>query len=171
MTSKKTPIRKIAKPSAALEAVTEQLRSYATRGVFREFAVKPQTPQRVEFRFAWLTPRPIRAKYDAKSNLFVLIDLLPEIKPRSEMDRSLRAFIAARFSTKLPAHRRLSRTHVRKVVCVNRRRSITLRLTLGKKDPRAGAQQAVRLVSELFQNFLAGPYHDYMVRNFDLRED
>jgi hypothetical protein len=48
---------------------------------------------------------------------------------------------------------------------------LSLRLTLNKKNPDEGARQAVLLVSELFQNFLAGPYHDYMVRNFDLRED
>jgi hypothetical protein len=68
-------------------------------------------------------------------------------------------------------HRRISRKHVTKLVCVNRRRKVSLRLTLNKRDPAEGARQAVLLVSELFQNFLSGPYHEYMVRNFDLRED
>jgi len=151
--------------------VTEQLRSYATRGVFREFALKQLTPQRAEFRFVWLTVRPVRARFDAKSNLLTLIDLLPGISPRSEIDRALRAFFASRYSTKLPQHRRVSRKLVRKLTCVNRRRSISLRLTISKRHPAQSARQAILLISELFQNFLAGPYHDYMVRNFDLRED
>jgi len=124
-----------------------------------------------EYRFVWLTSRPVRARYDAKSSLFTLVDLLPDITPRSPMDRALRAFIADRFSPKLPAHRRISRKRVPKLVCVNRRRKVSLRLTLNKKHPEEGVRQALLLVSEVFQNFLAGPYHEYMVRNFDLRED
>jgi len=154
-----------------LDAVIDQLRSYAARGVFREFSVKRLGAQRAEFRFVWLTARPVRARYDAKSNLLTLTELLPNIVPRSEMDRALRAFIAKRFSAKLPSHRRLSRQRVRKLVCVNRRRAMSLRLTLSKRAPAEGARQAILLISELFQNFLAGPHHDYMVRNFDLRED
>jgi hypothetical protein len=171
MTSQQTRKQKPTKASAARDGVIEQLRSYAQRGVFREFAVKPQTAERVEFRFVWLTPKPVRAKFDAKSNLFTVIDLLPDILPRSEMDRALRAFVDGRFSTKLPAHRRISRSLVRKLTCVNRRRAVSIRLTLGTRDPAEGARQAILLISEIFQNFLAGPYHEYMVRNFDLRED
>jgi hypothetical protein len=157
-------------PHSKPEAITELLRSYATRGVFREFTVK-QTSGRAEYRFVWLSSRPVRARFDAKSNLFTLIDLLPNIKPRSDMDVALRAFIAARFSAKLPTHRRLSRTLIRKLVCVNSRRAMSLRLTINPRKPEDSARQAVLLISEIFQNFLAGPYHDYMVRHFDLRED
>jgi hypothetical protein len=60
---------------------------------------------------------------------------------------------------------------VPKLVCTNLKRKLSLRLTLNKKDTAAGVRQALLLVSEIFQNFLAGPYHEYMVRNFDLRED
>ena len=171
MALKNLPKRKSVKPNAALEAVTEQLRTYATRGVFREFAVKPLTARSAEFRFTWLTSRRVRAKYDAGSSLLTLIDLLPDITPRSEMDRALRAFVLERFSAKLPSHRRISRALVRKLTFVNRRRAMSVRLTLNKKEAGEGAQQAVRLVSEIFQNFLSGPYHDYLVRNFELRED
>lgn len=152
-------------------AVVEQLRSYATRGVFREFAVQKLSPRQVQFHIVWLTTAPIRAKYDAKSNLFTLIDLLPGIKPRSSMDRELRTFISGRFSSQLPEHRRLSRALIRKLVCVNARRCVSLRLTFNPKKPDLSARQAIHLISEIFQNFLAGPYHEYMVKNFDLRED
>jgi hypothetical protein len=68
-------------------------------------------------------------------------------------------------------HRRLSRKSIRKLVCVNRRRAVSLRLSLNRKELSDAARQSILLVSEIFQNFLAGPYHEYMVRNFDLRED
>ena len=151
--------------------MTEQLRSYATRGVFREFATKNLAAQRVEFRFVWLTPRPVRARFDAKSSALTLIDLLPDISSRSSMDRALREFVASRFGSELPEHRRLSRKLIRKLVCVNRRRAVSLRLTLNRREPSEGVRQTILLVSEIFQNFLAGPYHEYMVRNFELRED
>jgi hypothetical protein len=165
------PVRSMRASEIETAPVTEQLRSYATRGVFREFAVAERTGKRAEYRFVWLTSKPIRARYDSKSNLFTLVDLLPDVAPQSTMDRALRAFIADRFSRALPAHRRISRKWVPKLVCVNRRRRISLRLTFNKKHPGEGARQAVLLISELFQNFLAGPHHEYMVRNFDLRED
>ncbi|HTE41803.1 MAG TPA: hypothetical protein VK629_13310 [Steroidobacteraceae bacterium] len=164
---------KRARPRASvgsIEAVTEQLRAYATRGVFREFTVK-ESRQAAEYRINWLTPRPLRVRFDAKSSLLTLVDLLPDISPRSPMDLALRVFVAGRFSTKLPEHRRISKQLVRKLVVVNSNRKTSLRLTLNKKDTGAGARQALLLISEIFQNFLAGPYHEYMVRNFDLRED
>jgi hypothetical protein len=166
-----TPVSLVRASRLGSVLVTEQLRSYATRGVFREFAVADRSDKRAEYRFVWLTSKPVRARYDSKSNLFTLVDLLPDIAPRSAMDRALRAFIAGRFSQALPAHRRISRKFVSKIVCVNRRRKVSLRLTLNKKHLGEGARQALLLVSELFQNFLAGPYQEYMVRNFDLRED
>jgi hypothetical protein len=169
--TKKIKRRSVRGATAVTAPVTEQLRSYATRGVFREFAVSDRTISSAEYRLVWLTSKPMRARYDAKSSLFTLVDLLPDVAPRSAMDRALREFIAARFSPKLPTHRRISRKSVPKLVCVNRRRKISLRLTLTRKTPAEGARQALLLVSEVFQNFLAGPYHEYMVRNFDLRED
>jgi hypothetical protein len=156
---------------SAAALVTEQLRAYATRGVFREFTVKELPGGVVEYRFVYLTPKAVRARFDAKSSLLTLIDLLPDIKPRATMDQALRAFITGRFSAKLPEHRRIARRWISKVVCVNRNRRVSLRLTLNKRDSAPGTRQALLLVSEIFQNFLAGPYHEYMVRNFDLRED
>lgn len=171
--AKKAPARhasRITRHDSATTEVVTQLQSYASRGVFREFTVK-QARHVSEFRFVWLSPRAIRAKYDGKSGIFTLIDLLPDISPKSRMDVALRTFLKSRFSRVLPAHRRLSKSLVKKLVCVNRRRTVSLRLTLSKKSAGEGAKQAIHLVSELFQNFLAGPYHEYMVKNFDLRED
>jgi len=157
--------------NVASDAVTEQLRTYASRGVFREFTVKDLPAGVLEDRFVYLTPKAVRARFVAKSNSLTLIDLLPDVKPRSDMDLALRAFVAGRFSPKLPEHRRLVRRSIPKLVCANRKRKISLRFTLAKRDPASGTRQAVLLISEIFQNFLAGPYHEYMVRNFDLRED
>lgn len=57
--------------------VTEQLRSYATRGVFREFSVTALPAQRIEYRFVWLTSKPIRAIFDARSAVLAFPALLP----------------------------------------------------------------------------------------------
>jgi hypothetical protein len=154
-----------------LDAVTEQLRSYATRGVFREFSAIPHGTHRVEYRFVWLSSRPIHAVFDAKSNTLRLVDLLPGIELRSPMDRALREFLAGRFSAKLPAHRRLSKTFLRELKAMNRKESVSLSLKMNSRQASEGAKQAVHLISEIFQNFLAGPYHEYMVRQFDIAED
>jgi hypothetical protein len=168
--AKKAAVKKPARLSPA-DAVTDQLKYYAMRGVFREFSAKPLGKQRAEFRFVWLTSRPIHAVFNAKTNVLKIIDLLPGITPRSPMDRALREFIDARFSKKLPEHRRLSKTVIRELKTTSREESMTLALTLNPRQAGEGARQAVHLVSEIFQSFLAGPYHEYMVRNFDISED
>jgi len=172
MTSRKRAVqRKPIEEKTSVDAVSDLLRSYAARGVFREFAVQLHGTRRADYRFVWLTARSIRARYDAKSSLFTLLDLLPGIKPHSKMDLALRAFVAGRFGRSVLPHRRLSRALIPKLTCINKRRSISLRLTLNQRKPAEGTRQALLLVSEIFQNFLAGPYHDYMVRYFDIRED
>lgn len=154
-----------------VDAVTDQLRSYATRGVFREFSATPHGARRMDYRFVWLTPRPMHAQFDARANVLKLVELLPGIESRSPMDKALREFLNGRFSPKLPAHRRLSKTLIRELKCMNRGGAMSLSLTLDGKQAAAATRQAVNLVSEIFQGFLAGPYHEYMVVNFDLRED
>jgi len=169
--AKKQTAKPHAPASLSTDAVTDQLRSYATRGVFREFSVRPLPSQRVEFRFVWLTNRPIHAVFDARTSVLKLVSLLPGIAPRSPMDRALREFITERFSTKLPAHRRLSRTLVRDIKCTNHNSALSLSLTLNRRQPAEGAKQTIHLISEIFQSFLAGPYHEYMVVNFEISED
>jgi hypothetical protein len=155
----------------AIDAVVEQLRSYARRGVFREFSANVVSAQRVDFRFVWLTTRPLHAQFDARSSVLKLIDLLPGVERRSPMDRALRDFLKARFSPLLPAHRRLSSSLIRRLNCSNRNGRVSIGLRLNRRRPGEGARQAVLLISEIFQGFLAGPYHEYMVVNFDIRED
>jgi hypothetical protein len=157
--------------TSSSESVTEQLRSYAARGVFREFSATPVGSQRVDYRFVWLSSRPVHAVFDARSTTLRIVDLLPGIKSRSPMDRALREFLADRFSTRLPTHRRLSKTFIRELKAMNREESVSLSLKLNSRQTREGAKQAIHLISEIFQNFLAGPYHEYMVRNFDIPED
>jgi hypothetical protein len=158
-------------PTKPVEAVTEQLRAYATRGVFREFSVRPLPGNGAEYRFVWLTNRPIRASYRARSSELRLTDLLPGIPARSRMDRELRAFLTARRSPKLPVHRRISRKLIPTLRCVNRRGKISVHLTLSRKNSADATRLCVQLISEIFQGFLMGPYHEYMVTQFELRED
>jgi hypothetical protein len=156
-------------PTSAM--VTEQLRSYASRGVFRDFSEQLLPRGRTEYRFSWLTSRPVHAVYDARTRVLKLIDLLPGIASRSAMDRALRDFIASRQSAKLPPHRRISRALVPTVKCTNRGGAISLSLTLNAKRTADATRQAVLLISEIFQSFLAGPHHEYMVEHFGISED
>lgn len=162
---------KIKTKVAPLNAVTETLRSYAARGVFSEFSERPLARARTEYRFLWLTSQPIHAVYDSNSHIFKLVDVLPAISPRSEMDRALREFLIARRSQKLLAHRRLSLTLIPTLRCINAGGSISLALTLHPRRTMEATRQVVSLISEIFQNFLAGPYHEYMVQHFGVSED
>jgi hypothetical protein len=153
------------------DAVTETLRSYATRGVFSEFSERKLPRGRAEYRFRWITQRSIHAIYDSKTRVFKLVDLLPEMSLRSTMDKAFRDFLLSRRSSKLAKHRRFSGTLIRTVRCTHKKNQLTLSLTLHSRRTEEATRHVVHLISEIFQNFLAGPYHDYMVKNFGIRED
>ena len=154
-----------------VEAVTEQLRTYATRGVFREFSVRAVPGNGAEYRFVWLTTRAIHASYHARSSELRLTDLLPGIPARSKMDRESACVPNRATEPELPAHRRISRTLVPTMRCVNRRGKISVHLTLSRKHSADATRLCVQLISEIFQGFLMGPYHEYMVAQFEVRED
>jgi hypothetical protein len=141
------------------------LRTYADRGVFRSFHVSQTRGGKLGCRFEWLTGRPLTVVYDPQTDALEFPNLLPEIPAASAMYAELKAFVRERADPGLPGHRRIDPERA-KVKCSNRKGNVSIIISLREGDREYGVTRAVKLVNEIFLNFLRGPYFDYMVANF-----
>ncbi|MDE2851354.1 MAG: hypothetical protein OXP74_12190 [Acidobacteriota bacterium] len=152
------------------EIVLRCLREYADRGIFRGFGASEDRNGSLECRFLWHAPEPHRLRFDPGWNELVFVDLLPEVPYPSEMDRELRRFVAGRSSDGLPAHRRIDPAKV-SCRCRNRGGKVSIEVRCLDGDVEYAASKAVKLVNEIFLNFLAGPYDGYMIEHFGAPEE
>jgi hypothetical protein len=157
-------------------AVTENLRDYADRGVFRNFSVidlakSPRATQLTDYQFNWLSEAAVKMRLDPLNGSLRIIDILPGIPYRSAMDKALREFIHQRCDAQLPDHRRLDNEQI-KFRLSNRRQTVSITLEFDLDSAALAARSAVQLLHEIFNNFLQeGPYHNYMVEFFNEPEE
>ena len=100
----------------------------------------------------------------------MFVDLLPGIPYPSEMDRALRSYVASRSNPNLPEHRRLDPAKA-DVRCRNQAGSVSIEVRCLDGDFEYAATKAVKLVNEVFLDFLAGPYDGYMIEHFGAPEE
>ncbi len=152
------------------ESVLECLREHADRGIFRGFGANEAPGGGLECRFLWHAPEPHRLRFEPRRGALVFVDLLPAVPYPSDMDRELRRFVAGRASDDLPAHRRIDPAKV-SCRCRNRGGKVSIEVRCLDGDVEYAAGKAVKLVNEIFLNFLAGPYDGYMIEHFGAPEE
>lgn len=150
--------------SSALSTVTSTLQSYAERGVFRGFSVEERPAGRLEYRFTWLTRRPMTARFDPKTSALTFASLFPDVDPRSRMVAELRALVAERSSRNLPDHKRLDRRRVT-IACSVRRGHLSLSIGVRGGHHGYAVRKALNLINELFL-VLHETYPDYLIQHF-----
>lgn len=152
------------------DIVHDVLQGYADRGIFRGFGFHKNRSGKNEFRFLWLASTPFVLIHDPKSATLRFKDLLPNIPARSAMYAQFKEFIRGRCLDEVPEHRRVDRRYT-EVKCSNRKGSVSLELKVKRGRHEYTARKAIKLVNEIFMNFLAGPYYEYMVENFEASEE
>ncbi len=152
------------------ETVLSSLREYADRGVFRGFGASEGRRGNLECRFLWHAPDPHRLRFEPRRSALVFVDLLPGVPYPSDMDRELRRFVAGRSNADLPAHRRIDPAKA-SCRCRNRAGKVSIEVRCLDGDYEYVAGKAVKLVNEIFLNFLAGPYDGYMIERFGAPEE
>jgi len=157
---------------AIVTAVSNELRSYADRGIFSNFSVKPgRKKAHRQFHFQWLTAVPFQLKLNPDMRVLELTDLLPAVPFRSDMDQAFRTFLTKRCAESIPEHRRLdgNRFHFK---CSNRNQKLSVAIAFAAADAGAAVRTAINLIHEVFNNFLQeGPYQNYMVEVFNVAEE
>ncbi len=151
------------------EAVDRLLRERADRGVFSSFT-SGRARGRLECSLKWLKGRPLRIVFDPKGGKLEFRDLLPNVSLRSGLYKDFRRFLKDRADPGLPVHRRVDPDRV-VVRSTNRGGSVTLCVTSLDSDWDYLVSKGLKLVNEVFLGFLRGPYHEYMVANFQEPED
>lgn len=146
------------------------LQAYADRGVFRAFGEKTGRGGTVEFTFRWLTEIPLTLLYDPRRRTLAFRNLLPGVPARSAMRGELIAFLKERTGGALPEHRRIDarRAELRWPI---RGGNVSLVLRIKGKNEEYATRRGVNLVNEIFNGFLTGPYYEYLVEHFRLREE
>lgn len=151
--------------------VRAALEHYAQRGIFRGFGTTTRTAGRIEFIFSWFRDVTFHVVFDPLRRTLTFVDMLPGIPARSEMDRSLRAFVKMHTSTAVPEHRRVDRRRV-VVSVVNRAGSESLAFAFRTKDVAYAVRKAVHLAHDILQDFLNdGRYVQYNVEHFNLNPE
>jgi hypothetical protein len=147
-----------------VETVTDALKLYADRGVFKGFNVRDSESRRPEFTFTWLTRRPMSLLYDSRTSRLIIADLFPHVDPRSDMVADLRRLIVERSSSELPAHKRLDRRKAQ-LTCTVRRGRLAVQLLVRGSSHAYAVRYLLNLVNELHLR-LHEAYPEYLIAHF-----
>ncbi len=151
------------------DVVETLLRERADRGVFWTFAAVRRRGQ-LDCSVAWLKERPTRIVFKPSRNKLWFPRLLPNLPRQEPLYKDFRAFLKGRAAKDLPNHRRIDADRVR-VTAVNRLGEVSVGLESLDGDLDYLVAKGIKLVNEIFMGFLRGPYHEYMVANFQEPED
>jgi hypothetical protein len=146
------------------DAVAAALRRYAARGVFRGFSMLPDRNGRREFRFVWLTPRPMTISYDPKSHRLDFRNLLPGVGRYAGLGARLKDVLADHATSAVPTHRRIDGRRAR-VTGAIRRGAFSLALQVRGRHEAYAVQRSLNLVNQLFL-LLHADYPEYLVECF-----
>jgi hypothetical protein len=155
----------------AIDIVDSELERYAGKRVFTGFSRGARGRSRATFNVVWHHDRRYDVIVDVRRATIRFPVVLPDIAPRSPLDRELRRFVRSRTSADLPEHRRIEPRRA-EVKVFNRGGNLALTLTVKDDDFRYGLTKLIHLVHEIFMDFLYdGRWRYYMERHFDLPPD
>ncbi|MEX2015985.1 MAG: hypothetical protein WD873_05040, partial [Candidatus Hydrogenedentales bacterium] len=132
-----------------IDIVRAALQQRADRGAFRGLDEPKGRGGRTEFQFKWLLDRIFTVVVDDKHGVLTLQNALPNVGPRSQMDRELRQWAAARADAKLPPHRRVQPGRA-ELSLVNRGGNVSLRLKVKRNQYAYAIKKLLDLTNELF---------------------
>lgn len=144
------------------EPVTEALQRYADRGVFRGFTASPIARKRIEYRFLWLTKKPMTAVFDPASLRLTFPSLLPQLDRQAAA--RMKAVIEERSSKAAPAHKRIDARRARISGAVRKGDFSVAVETRGKNHDYA-VSRALNVINELFVT-LQEHHPEYLIEQF-----
>lgn len=153
-----------------LAVVSDQLKTYARRGVFRSFSQTRADGKQAEFRFYWLWNLPFHLSFDGKRKTLSFKNLLPGVVAGSELNTKLKAFIKGRCADDQPEHRQLDPKRV-SIRYSNLRGNVSVTFLVVENDYEYGVKKALNLVNEVFVGFLNVRFPEYMAQHFRRQED
>jgi hypothetical protein len=144
------------------DGVSQALQAYADRGVFRGFRALPVARGRIEYRFLWLTKKPVTAIFDPSSRRLTF----PVLLPRLDRDAALRmkGVVEARTAKHQPAHRRIDARKGR-ITSASRAGDFSLSIEIRGSNHDYAVSKALNVVNELFVT-LQEHHPEYLIDRF-----
>jgi hypothetical protein len=153
------------------DLVTEILKNYADRGVFRGFSAGPVRGGHATFKMLWHRDQFFELILDVPKKTLRFPMVLPDVPARSPMYREFRKWVEERHSPDLLEHRRID-TKKARLTAGNRAGRVSLTMTVKGANFEYGARKLINAVHEIYLGFLAdGRYYDYMVETLGLDPD
>ena len=146
------------------ERVTAALQAYADRGVFRGFRATPASRGRVEYRFLWLTRKPVRAMFEPRRGALRFPSLFPGIDRASAAE--LRSIVTSRANRDQPAHKRLDSRRAR-ITGTVRGGDFSLAVDIRGGNHAYAVSKALNLINECFLELHEG-HPEYLVERFGI---
>ena len=140
------------------------MQAYADRGVFRGLSGNQGRGRSSEFRFTWLTRRPMTVSYDPKYAALTFQDLFPGLHQDPKLVSELRAIVHAHTGASVPASRRIDARRAR-IRCTLRAGRLSLSLLVRGTNHQYAVQRGLNLVNQLFLH-LQAYYPEYLVEQF-----
>jgi hypothetical protein len=162
------PLTRVATPNQPLDIISQQLETYAQRGVFRSYSQNGKDT--TSFRFYWLWNLPFHLTYHKKQKVLEFNKLFPNMVPGNDVEAELKTFIKQASSTDRPRHRRLDPRRLT-ARYRNQRNKGSLEFLIKGNHYEYAVKQALNLVSEIFVGFLNVRHPDYMMKNFRMPEE
>jgi hypothetical protein len=158
------------KSEQPLAIVTDQLKTYARRGVFRSFSETQIDSKQAGFRFYWLWNLPFQLTFDGKRKALSFKNLLPGVPAGSELNAKLKAFIKSRSANDQPEHRRIDPKRI-SIRYSNLRGNVSISFQVVGNEYEYGVKKALNLINEIFVGFLNVQFQEYTVEHFRRPED
>jgi hypothetical protein len=153
-----------------LAVVTNELKTYARRGVFRSFSQTRADGKQADFRFYWLWNLPFHLSFDGKRKTLSFNKLLPGVPAGSELNVGVKAFIKSRSANDQAEHRRLDPKRV-SVRYSNLRGNVSITFLVVANEYEYAVKKALNLINEIFVGFLNVHFPEYTAEHFHKRED
>ena len=148
--------------SAAADSTTAALQAYADRGVFRGFRATPAPRGRVEYRFLWLTRKPMAATFDSQRRVLAFPALFPGVDTATAAQ--LKSMVASRTHRQQPDHKRLDARRARFASAL-RKGDFWLSVEIRGSNHAYAVTRALNLVNELFLA-LQERHPEYLIERF-----
>lgn len=151
----------------AATVVSEGLRAYADRRVFRSFNEAKEKDGKIKFKFLYLGDKTLTLEFTEQDRTLVVRNMLPSVP--ADMFADLQVFLERLFDTDLPAYRRIDRSSA-DVRFVKNGGNVSLVFQVKRDRHKYGVDKLINLISWIHIN-LQGRYQEYLWRVMGEPED
>ena len=164
--------RRASTARSSVSTVAAVMREYANRAVFQGLSQTQGCDGIASFRMTWHRNREFDLVVDTRRGRLTFPVLLPALPSDPSMYVELKGFVASHQLPDRPEHRRIDPRKGRVTCSLNRKRDVSLTLTVKDGDYDYAIQRLVQLVHEIYLIFLAnGMYYDYKVEQLNADPD